>query len=114
VFRLIEVFGIRIAKDLTGTHFSSFPCALLKWEEEKKRVMKVLRQILFTIVIAVGLAVTASAQNSNQQPPKPPPKEGTPPKIKVPDDKKPPPREEKPKKPGMAFLGVKRYSDDTI
>jgi hypothetical protein len=77
--------------------------------------MKVLRQILFTIALGIGLAVTASAQNSNQQPPKPPPQQGDQPKIRVPEgDKKPPPREEKPKKPGMAFLGVKRYSDDTV
>jgi hypothetical protein len=91
-----------------------FPLCATKWKEEKTKVMRLLRQLLFTIAVTVGLAISASAQNSNQQPQKPPPKPEAP-KVRVPPDKgKPPPKEDKPKKPGMAFVEQKRYLDDTV
>lgn len=63
--------------------------------------MKVLKQILFTFALLIGIAITGSAQSGNTQPKKPPPKP-PPPVVKVPDEKKPPPRDDK-KKPGMAL-----------
>jgi hypothetical protein len=73
--------------------------------------MRVLKQILFTAALLVGLAFTASAQN-NDQPRKPPPKEDKNiPKIVVPEGKKPPPTPKPPKdgkKPGFAFIETRR------
>lgn len=77
--------------------------------------MKVLKHILFTAALVIGISITASAQST--QPKKPPPKPD-PPIVKVPDKTKPPPREEKPKgdgkKPGMAWVMIKRESDAEI
>jgi hypothetical protein len=77
--------------------------------KRKIEVMKVLKQILFTFALLIGIAITASAQSGNNQPKKPPPKP-PPPVVKVPDEKKPPPRDDK-KKPGMAWVMVQRESD---
>jgi hypothetical protein len=74
--------------------------------------MKVLKQILFTFALLIGIAITASAQSGNTQPKKPPPKP-PPPVVKVPEDKKPPPRDGK-KKPGMAWLMAKSESDSEL
>jgi hypothetical protein len=60
--------------------------------------MKFIKNILFALVMVVGLSVGAMAQKG----PKNPPPKGDPPKINVPDKpKNPPPRD--PKKPGMEF-----------
>ena len=71
--------------------------------------MKVLKHILFTVVMVVGIAMTASAQEQKKPPQKPPP-----PVIKVPDKPPPKPKEDKPKgdgkKPGMAWVTVKSES----
>jgi len=67
--------------------------------------MKIMKQILFTLVATLGLALSASAQKDDQRrPPK-----GSPPVIKPgekpPRDNPPPPRGgTKPGKPGMAVL----------
>lgn len=63
--------------------------------------MKVLQQIFFSVVIALGLAVTAMAQKDG---PKKPPKDPPPvinPQPKPPPEK--PPQETKPKKPRSAM-----------
>lgn len=74
--------------------------------------MKVLKQILFTFALLIGIAVTASAQSGNSQPKKPPPKP-PPPVVKVPEGDKKPPRDEK-KKPGMAWIMVRSESDSEL
>lgn len=74
--------------------------------------MKVLKQILFTFALLVGIAITVSAQ-SGDKPKKPPPPKPPPPVVKVPEDKKPPPREDR-KKPGMAWVMVKRESGSEV
>jgi hypothetical protein len=61
--------------------------------------MRVLKDILFTMVLVTGLTLAVSAQKGGQQ--KPPPKD-PPPKVN-PGQKPPPPKNEKPKKPGMAM-----------
>jgi hypothetical protein len=75
--------------------------------------MRVLRQILFTAAMVIGVALTASAQSS-EQPKRPPPKD-PPPKVVVPQDKKPPPpRDDKKgdgKKPGLAWIEPKKVTD---
>jgi len=76
--------------------------------------MKVLRHILFTTALLIGISITASAQSGGEQPKKPPQKP-PPPVIRVPDKPPPKPKEDKPKgdgkKPGFAFTVVKRESD---
>ena len=64
--------------------------------------MKILRQILFTLVAVGGLAFAAHAQKDDKNRP---PKEKPP--VVVPGDKKnpPPPRDDKPKKPGASWFG---------
>jgi hypothetical protein len=66
--------------------------------------MKLVKQIMFMLVLTAGLSLSAMGQKGGDQK-KPPPK-GNPPVIN-PREKPPrenPPREEKkPKKPGMAF-----------
>lgn len=62
-------------------------------------MMKSLRQILFTMAMVIGLALTASAQKDDQKPRPPKP---DPPKIEPKEDKRPRP----PKKPGLAFVLV--------
>jgi hypothetical protein len=65
--------------------------------------MKTLKQLIFGLVMVVGLSLTAFAQKDDQK--KPPPKEGRPPKVEP--QEKPPPRNprggDKPKKPGREF-----------
>ena len=69
--------------------------------------MKIFKQILFTVTIVIGLALTASAQQNDSK--KPPPKE--PPPIIIPKEK---PKEDKPKddhdkkgkKPEVSFLSL--------
>jgi hypothetical protein len=95
------------------THFSSFPCALEKGKR-KTEVMRVLKQILLTAGLVIGIAISASAQSGGDQPKKPPQKP-PPPVIKVPDKPPPKPREDKSKgKPGMEFAIVKRESDSEL
>jgi hypothetical protein len=69
----------------------------------KLKKMKLVKQLMFTIVLAAGLSVSAMAQKDDQK--KPPPKGGNTPVInpreKPPKD--PPKDDKKPKKPGMAF-----------
>ena len=73
--------------------------------------MRVLKEILLTMVLVFGLSLAVSAQKGGQQ--KPPPKE-PPPKVN-PGQKPPPKGGDKPKKPGMALeLGMREqdYSAD--
>jgi len=83
------------------THFPSSPIALRSKGEKVVEAMKILRNMLFTFVAVVGLALSVSAQKDDKRdkPPK------NPPTI---DPVKKPPRDnpkghDKPKKPGMAF-----------
>lgn len=69
-------------------------------------MMKILRNLLFTLFAVVGLTLSVSAQKDDKKPR--PPKD--PPKVE-PADKNRPPREtpkgnDKPKKPGMEFVLV--------
>lgn len=69
-------------------------------KEEVIIAMKVLRHILFTLVMVTGLTLAVSAQK--QDDPKKPPPKGTPPVINpIP---KPPPDSNKPKKPGYSLI----------
>lgn len=61
-------------------------------------VMKILKQILFIMVVVAGLSFGVSAQKGGQRPPKNPP-----PKIE-PKPKQTPKGDQKPKKPGYAFV----------
>ena len=79
--------------------------------------MKVLKEIIFSIVLVVGLSITVSAQKNNDQkkPPKGPPPVVTP-------AQKPKPRETPPrnsgdrggKKPGMSLLLILRQNMSEI
>ena len=74
--------------------------------------MKSLKQIILVSAMAVGLALSVSAQGDDQ---KRPPKEKPPvidPKQKPPRDN-PPKGNDKPKKPGMSFflVSVERGGD---
>ena len=68
-------------------------------------MMKILRNLLFTLFAVIGLTLSVSAQKDDK---KRPPKD--PPKVEVPDKNRPrenpPPRNDKPKKPGMEFVLV--------
>jgi hypothetical protein len=74
-------------------------------------MMRVLKKILFTFALSVGMTLAVSAQkNGDQQ--KPPPKQ--PPPVINPGDKKPPPKsEDRPKKPAFALLARKADEAET-
>lgn len=72
--------------------------------------MRVFFNILYTVVMVVGLAMVASAQRDDGQK-KPPPKPGNPPVI-TPQPKNPPP--DKPKKPGYALVVFKVHDVDEM
>ncbi len=80
-----------ILPDKSGRTFNFSPGALEI--KEKKVVMNILKQLLFTMTIIVGISITASAQKDGDK--KPPPKP-SPPVIVVPPTKNPP-KEDKPK-----------------
>lgn len=76
----------------------------------KIEVMRVVKQILFTLAMVVGLSLAVFAQKDDQK--KPPPKDNPP--VVNPGDKRPPrdnpPKNDpnKPKKPGFAIeIGAK-------
>ena len=85
---------------IAGRTFPSFPDALV-WRRKGVLVMRILKEILITFALVVGLGLTVSAQKND--PKKPPPK-GNPPVVNP--GQKPPrdnPRNDntnKPKKPG--------------
>lgn len=79
-----------------------------KRKEEFRTVMKVLKQILFTGVLAAGLAISVSAQSND--PKKPPPKPD-PPTVRVPDKPPPTPKPKDPKKPGFAMVALARENE---
>jgi hypothetical protein len=58
-------------------------------------MMKTLKQLLFAMVIVIGVSMTASAQEDKGR--KTPPKEGKPPVIVVPPRNPDKPKEDKPK-----------------
>ena len=61
--------------------------------------MKILKQILFTLVAVAGLSLAISAQGGGQQRPPKQPKE-----IPAKPKENPKPKEDKPKKPGMSYF----------
>ena len=72
-------------------------------KEEVIIAMKVLRHILFTVVMVAGLSLAVSAQK--QDDPKRTPPKGTPPVINP--IQKPPPDSNKPKKPSYSLVVFK-------
>ena len=71
--------------------------------------MKLVKQILFTLILVAGLSVASMAQKGGGDGKNPPPK--NPPPVINPGKGNPPPREnppkgggDKPKKPGFAFI----------
>jgi hypothetical protein len=65
--------------------------------------MKLVKQILFALIMVVGLSVASMAQKGGDDKKNPPPKEKPP--VINPGKGNPQPRETpKPKKPGMAFF----------
>lgn len=68
--------------------------------------MRVLKQILFTLAVGIGLSLAVFAQKDDQKKPTPP--KGDPPVVnpgQKPPRENPPPRNDpnKPKKPGFAI-----------
>lgn len=71
--------------------------------------MRVIKKILFTFAMVVGLSVAAFAQKD----PKPPPPKEKPPVV-TPQPKNPPPKDNpKPIKPGMAMVIWKSEAGET-
>ncbi len=83
------MFMALILPNKSGRTFNFSPGALEI--KEKKVVMNILKQLLFTMTIIVGISITASAQKDGDK--KPPPKPSPP--VIVVEPKKP--KEDKPK-----------------
>ena len=72
-------------------------------------MMKLVRNILITAAMVIGLSVAAFAQKDGDK--KPPPPKGTPPVITPSGPKPPPPKDTKPKKPGGEAVIVWREDE---
>ena len=76
--------------------------------------MKNVKQIIFTLAMVIGLALSVSAQKGGNDPKRPP--KDSPTIDPRPKDRPPrgnPPKEDKPKKPGMSFFLVSsKYESD--
>jgi len=96
-----------------GDALSLFPGCVKNKGGDARVKMKKLKEIMFTFVAVVGLALAVSAQRDDKKdkPPKNPPTVD--PGNKTKPRENPPREDKKPKKPGMAFvLVVERHHAD--
>lgn len=93
---------------------ATFPLSPASINNEREYVMKiVLKKLIFSAVMVVGLSVVAFGQKDGQK--KPPPKENPPVVTPQPDKNRPPQKppsdDKKPKKPSASFAFWKSDED---